>query len=97
MIAIAFFIFAAQSSTSAYDMLQQRLATGNFKTVADDKGKLVECTVAKSTGDADLDRGFCEVTRRCWGDPDKLACMDRGTRQYMQDLLARREAMKATS
>ena len=99
MIAVALLVLAAQpaATADAYAALQQRLAAGNFKTVADDKGRLIECSVAKSTGDEDLDLGFCEVARRCWSDPAKPACMNQGIERFMQDLATRRAAMKATS
>lgn len=97
MIAVALLVFAVQPAATAddYAALQQRLTIGNFKTIADDKGALIECSVTKSTGDEDLDRGFCEVTRRCWSDPAKSACMDKGMERFMQDLATRRAAVRA--
>ena len=98
MIAVALLVLAAQpaSTADAYAALQLRLATGHFKTIADDKGRLIECSITKSTGDEDLDRGFCEVARRCWSDPAKPACMNEGIERFMRDLATRRAAAKAT-
>jgi hypothetical protein len=72
--------------------LSRKLASGGFRTSFNGDGRLIECKVTKSTGDADLDRGACDVQRACNGLDAQArgTCMDRMTRELFARLAAER-------
>jgi len=76
--------------------LNQRLGTGSFDTEVDPStGEVKGCTVTKSTGDADLDRGVCEIMRACVHKKG-TSCMDKKTAELFARLAAERTGKEPT-
>ena len=89
----------AESQATTVTELSQKLATGKFHTVYD-HGKLVKCEVTESTGDAALDRAFCEIAEACAVEyPPHVgvggdSCMDRKQSDVFARIIAERSTPK---
>jgi hypothetical protein len=80
--------------------LSQELANGKFSTVYDDAGNLKACVIIQSTGDSDLDHGFCDMARACvTGKPVEtgihaVPCMDAEQAKLFKRIIAERTIEK---
>ena len=83
-----------EAAVAIYKQLSRKLSTGRFQTTTDAEGRLTDCKVTNTTGDGELDAGFCELSRACSPpavDPKAVAsCMDGRTKQFMRELALKR-------
>jgi hypothetical protein len=105
MIGFALLILAAdvQNPTippASVEEVRKQFGKGRFQTGND--GQTLICKVTRTTGDADLDSGFCDAFRECSADagPNILAlmpCMSRKENELFEGVAARRAAQTTRS